>query len=714
MTPEPNGQPLPPSTPLQGIEARLGLYYRALCGRSCALVPYDDDRWSRQHPDTATTLRLPAAAPPPPAPLAPDAWYRVAVAHRAMHHERGTFGLLLDRDEPHFRRARPAVVPPTDGRSALEVFFLSFPRPALAVEVFTALEDLRVDLAAVRTLPGLAPAYGWAQQEALAARPAVAGMPARSAVGEALVRISLGEQHLVMPAEVHTPVRRLLALARVVALPGATVETVAEATLRAYAVLAALPNLGEPAGEAAVVPWPDPADPPPEAPSRASGTEPHLEGDEVFDLRFAPVRYRDVPGPRYLGHEASGMPLREAILRMTTQDVAPVGESERRSAAAQLAESGQVDVTEPSRPTAPPEPLPHDHGPDLDGHHHPGAPDVLRPSRPDEHVYPEWDSVAGRYLPDWCLVREIRAHPGRTDRSYRETLSRHRQLLPRLAAALERISPAGQRRLRRMPHGDDLDLDACIDAVVDLRRRVLPSEHVYTDVVPDRRDVVVAFAVDLSSSTAERLPPDPRRPGEVRRVLDVEREALALLMETLERVGDSYGVYGFSGTGRREVQVRTVKSVEERRTPTVLRRLDGLAPVHTTRMGPVIRHLTRTLVASPAPTKLLLVVSDGRPFDLDYGQQYGEEAVLDYAVQDTGRALAEARSRGVRPYLVTVDAAGADYLGQICRPHEYHVIADPRELPASLAQLYLSARRTVLDRRPPAGDGLRPAGPSAR
>jgi len=93
-----------------------------------------------------------------------------------------------------------------------------------------------------------------------------------------------------------------------------------------------------------------------------------------------------------------------------------------------------------------------------------------------------------------------------------------------------------------------------------------------------------------------------------------------------------------------------------------------------------------------AATKILMVISDGRPFDIDYGQQYGEAAVLDYAVADTARALAEARQRGVRPYLVTVDPAGGDYLSEMCDPREYHVIADARDLPAALAQLYVVAR----------------------
>ncbi len=686
------GQAHPVGTPLAGREPGLSLYYRALCGCSCVLVPYDDDEQLRQHPDTATSLRLPSFAPVPPLSLPADAWYRVAVTHRAMHHELGTFRLRLDEPEPHFRRLRPPS--PQDGRTDLEVLFLAFARPALAVEVFTVLEDVRVDAAAERTLAGLRAGYRWARDEALAQRPELTGLPPRAAAAEALVRLSLGDSALELPASLHAPVRRLAALAAVVRRADATVESTAEAAVRVYGVLAALPNLGAAAGPAVPVPWDDLGLLREGDGDTLRGEELRLEGDEVFDLRFAPVRYRDVPGPRYLGQQASGMPMREAVLRMTEQDLAPRSDAEEHSQRAQDAEAGQVDVSDASRPAPPPEPLPHDHGPDLDGHHS-AAEGAVSAAAPGQHAYPEWDAVAGGYVPDWCLVRESRARAGTSDRAYREALRRHRHLLPQLTAALERLGPAGRRRVLRMPDGDDRDLDACIDAMTDLRRRVLPTERVFAQVAHDRRDVAVAFALDLSSSTAERLPPDPRRPGEVRRVLDVEREAVVLLMEALERVGDAYGVYGFSGTGRKDVRVSTVKSLEERRTPAVLRRLDGLRPDHTTRMGPAVRHLTRVLTASDAPTKLLLLVSDGRPFDLDYGQQYGEDAVLDYAVSDTGRALAEAREKGVRPYLVTVDGAGAGYLGRICEPHEYHVIDDPRDLPASLAALYLTARRAA-------------------
>lgn len=673
-------------TALRGLERSLPLFYRAICGRTCVVVPYDEDAHLHQHPDTATTARLPSHV----AATAGERWYQVAMAHRAMHVELGTFGLCLDQEvtEPFFRRLRPA--PGASSRADhLERFFGRLSRPALGLEVFVALEDLRVDAAACRVLPGLSAAYDLARAAERATRPELAGLPPRSAVAETLVRISLGAETVSIADSLTPVVTRLAALAAPLMTSAATVETTAEATVRAYGLLAGLPNVGDASG------------PPREVDLRVAHhdlleddrdgldfSEVRLEGDELFDVRLAPVRFRDTPGPRYLGQSASGMPMREAILRLTPaapgDDAGPVIQQR-----AQDAESGHVDVSDPSRPAPPPEPLPHDHGPDLAGHHH-AVQGALHAHRRGEFVYQEWDHHAGRYLPHWCLVREQRPRPGRGDRLHRETLTRYRHLLPLLRAELERVAPAGVRRMRRMPYGDDLDFDACLEAMVDLRTGAAPTEAVHTAGVRDRRDVAVAFALDLSSSTAERLPMIAGQPA--RRILDLELEAVSLLMETLERVGDAYGIYGFSGTGREDVRVQVVKDLDEPRGIRVLHRLDGLKPHHTTRMGPVVRHLTHRLRQHEAPTKLLVVVSDGRPFDVDYGQQYGEEHVLDYAVADTAKALDEARKAGVNPYLLTVDPADEDYLQQMCGSDWYRVIADARDLPAALARLYVAAR----------------------
>ncbi len=629
---------------MRSFSPSLAHYYRALSGRPGELIAYDDtEAWP--HPDTATTVRLPSRAP------VAD-FYLVALTHRALHHALGTFS-----------------APFVDGVPFLEHFIRRFGRTALAIEVFTVLEDLRVDAYARRRFAGLAPSYHRVQRDALSSRPSLALLPPRSAVAEALVQFSLGAPSVWAPPSVLGPLAQVVSAARALTEPEASVETTAEATIRVYNVLARLPNVGvsrtlRPVAFSSL-----------SAPAPfSSGVAPEirLEGDELLDVRLAPVHYRDAPGPRYAGQATSGMPLQEAILRFSSLPSEEPGFLEKSLSA----ERGGADVT------APPEPLPHDHGPDLDGDDELPSGHLHRPGR-DTYLYPEWDGIAGRYLPDWCLLRVGR--PRLVKRPVRPHRSGH--LLPELVRQFERVRPTGRDFVPRMPSGDDLDLDACIEAMVDVRAGVQPSDRLFVATVERRRDVAVAFALDLSSSTAERLSGPTR-------IIDLQRDAVGLLVEALERVGDAYGIYGFSGGGRDDVRLSVVKDLEERRSPAMFHRLAGLTPDHTTRMGPPIRHLTSILERSEASTKILLIISDGRPYDLDYGQQYGDDAVLTYAVADTAKAMDEARSRGVRPYLITVDPAGGDYLSDLCDPQEYHVITDANDLPAALAQLYLVARAT--------------------
>lgn len=687
---------LHPAPVRPGFEAEqhaLGLYFRALCGHGCELVPYADDADVWQHPDTMTTLRLPSRPPIRDGdPLTDADWYQVAVTHRALHRSLGTFDFDAGRAEPLFPRLRPPALDRTSPAPGLERFIGLFGRTALAVEIFAALEDLRIDAEALRRYGGLRARFLAVRRAAVRGRPEPARLPPRAAVAEALVRASLGQTEIEVPESLQGPTAAVVGTALRLTDPRATVESAAEATIRVYGVLAGLPNIGGGDGPVRVLSLVDgaPADDPDVSLFRR---DLRLEGDELLDVRFVPVRYRDVPGPRYVGQMASGMPLQEAILRMVP-DPDPEGEDADEHGFVERslnAERGDVDITAVERPEPPPAPLPHDHGPDLDGQYD-AASGHLHASGRDEYVYPEWDAVAGRYLADWCLVRLKRPRSVRSDSIHRRTMARHGHLLPGLVAALEQIRPAGREFLRRMPDGDDLDLDAAIEAMIDLRAGRRPSDRVYTAVAEKRRDVAVAFAIDLSSSTAERVPPDPQRPKEVMRILDVQRDAVSLMGQALDRIGDTYGIYGFSGTGRDDVEVSVVKDLEERRSPAVMHRLEGVVPHHTTRMAPAIRFLTDRLEQFDAATRLLVVVSDGRPYDLDYGQQYGEEQILRYALADTGRALAEARARGVQPYMITVDPAGDDYLGEICDPREYHVIANPRDLPESLAQLYVVAR----------------------
>ena len=266
----------------------------------------------------------------------------------------------------------------------------------------------------------------------------------------------------------------------------------------------------------------------------------------------------------------------------------------------------------------------------------------------------------------------------------------------------EQLSRDRLRKIRRMAHGDDLDLDAAIEALVDRRAGLSPSENVYVPRQKVARDVAVAFLVDMSFSTAEHVePPDargnealPLRAGRVihgrayRTIIDLEKETMVILMTGLERLGDTYGIYRSFGTGRGDVRFLVLKELDEPLSDRVAARIENVKPLNTTRMGPAIRHALRKLRGQEARTKLLVLISDGRPFDLDYGQEYGDNAEVKYAIRDTREALSEARQAGITSFVLTVDAQGNDYLRTMCEDIGYEVLDEVNQLPSRLLTLY--------------------------
>lgn len=675
----------------------LALYYRALCGEICSLVPYDDGSSPWEHADTETTVWLPSRAPlDDHAEFTADEWYQVAMTHRAMHQTLGTFALDLDEDEPLFERLRP-VDTGDPGVPQLERLAALFGHSLLGVHIFATCEDLRIDAATDRLYPGVARAAKGVRHGALHERPQPASLFPRAAAIEALVRLSLGGSLVWAATVMEEPIGRIAAVARVLRDPRATVESSVEAALRICHVLADLPTAGAHRATHEIRFAELDGDPEDFRPDDIASLPERLAGAEGFAGWYVPVAYRDWPGPRYVGERAADLSLAELLPQVAQRSTRPAHgtdsddeDTEDATGAAPPAEgatpsqSDRSDLTPDLRPAVP---LP---GP-TDGVLASSGP--LQAGGPHEFTYPEWDVYAGRLLPDHALVRVRPAPSDRSDHGHFRALARYGHLVSALVRSLERVSAQGRTITRRAITGDDLDLDACIDAMIDLRTGVEPSERVFTDLRQRSREVVVAFAIDLSASTAIVLPPEPDAPGTVRRVLDLQRDAVSLVAEALSRVGDDFGIYGFSGSGRDDVRLTVVKDVEERLTPTVWRRLGGLVPDHTTRMAPAIRHLAERLASVDAVTKILVVISDGRPFDIDYGQQYGDEAILDYTVADTAKALEEARAGGVHPYLVTVDPEGEDYLSRACDPRTYHVIGETSELPQALADLYLAVRQ---------------------
>ncbi|NIR60779.1 MAG: VWA domain-containing protein, partial [Gammaproteobacteria bacterium] len=279
------------------------------------------------------------------------------------------------------------------------------------------------------------------------------------------------------------------------------------------------------------------------------------------------------------------------------------------------------------------------------GRYGPGTagPSGERPGRDLEdkgHRYDEWDHARRRYRKDWCLLYEKDVHP-QWDDFVERTRRKYRGLLKELSRTFEALR-GEDRKLKRQPYGDDIDLDAVIESYVDRRLGREEAQRQFQKRRRVERDVAVMFLVDMSGSTKGWIN-------------DAEREALVLLCESLETLGDRYAIYGFSGYSHRRCEVFRVKRMEEEYTEEVRARISGIWPQDYTRMGAAIRHTAGLLDAVEARTRLLVTISDGRPDDQDgYRGPYG--------VEDTRQALLEAKHRGIHPYCVTIDLEAHEYL----------------------------------------------------
>lgn len=285
--------------------------------------------------------------------------------------------------------------------------------------------------------------------------------------------------------------------------------------------------------------------------------------------------------------------------------------------------------------------------------------------------YPEWDWEAGDYRASGAIVR--RYDPDVTDDTWGNTvLARHGVLVRLLRERFERLR-ARRARLTQQRDGDELDLTACVRAWVDQRTGHAVDDRLYIAVRPARRGIAIALLIDVSGSTDEWI--DARR-----RVIDVEKTALLLASEALDALGDLYAVLTFSGKGRANVRMRTIKAFDETNGPVVRQRIGALEPEGYTRAGAAIRHASALLARQPAAHRLLLIISDGKPNDVDDYQGLR-------GVEDTRQAIIEARAQGVYPFCLTIDRQGQEYLGRIFGEAGHTVLRNPQQLPLALVKV---------------------------
>ncbi|MGE5471246.1 MAG: VWA domain-containing protein [Bacteroidota bacterium] len=287
---------------------------------------------------------------------------------------------------------------------------------------------------------------------------------------------------------------------------------------------------------------------------------------------------------------------------------------------------------------------------------------------------PEWDYRKGVLLPDHVRLQEVtprHASPAPLPPHLARTARRlHQQF-----AALQ---PA-RRWLKGQPDGNELDVDAAVRAVTDRACGTHPSDNLYLSLEQRERDLACLVLADLSLSTDAWVSSEAR-------VIDVVRDTLLLFGEALGATGDRFALCGFSSLKRSQVRFSRLKDFARPFDAAARGRVLAIKPGYYTRLGAAIRHATQLLEKQAASRRVLLILSDGKPNDLDlYEGRYG--------IEDTRMAIIEAKKRGLQPFCVTIDREGQSYLPHLFGPGGYAVIRRPEELPKKLPLLYAQLTR---------------------
>ncbi|MFN0096568.1 MAG: nitric oxide reductase activation protein NorD [Dehalococcoidia bacterium] len=657
---------------------------------------------------------------------------KVFATHQAARLEFGSFDFSYDMAPGIVEQAlsRPAD-PQSKAFTDIERFFDQFGDRKLASDLFTVVEDTRIDSFIKREYGGIRKPLKRMQVDALTTRPDARKLPLRTAFVENLVRASLdGDDAVQFPKARNEEMGLGLGLLRMIDHPDARVEDSAEVAARLYRLAIAIPNdrLDDEEGE-----WEDVE---PMDASQQMSMDSGDAGGEGGDMQMGDVGEgeQEYQSPDDVDFRGDFKPELVQLLMKLRQD-AQGGDAGKQNAQ-QLTEEqlrelleksaeidldslmeGDLDATtgmflsnlqkEAGTPAGDKENKKGDPTGDNSTGEQEGE-EALAPVV-TVYYYDEWDFRAQDYKPRWCAVKEAKLEQG-DDNFYENTLREHAGLVAQTRKQFELMKPELFRKIKRLPEGEDFDIDAAIDWMVERKAGGAPNEKIYWRRNKIERDVAVAFLIDMSASTDEEInkrdkkyddddyDDDPRKylswwvskrrqelSSPPKRIIDLEKESTVLLMTALETIGDQYGIYGFSGYGRDNVEFFVIKDFDESLETKIKKRLDKITPIRSTRMGPAIRHTTHKLKEVDAKVKILVLLSDGRPQDHGYGRDRTEK---EYAIHDTKQALNEAKREGITPFALTVDRAGHDYLKTMCEDMGYEVVADIEALPSRLPTLY--------------------------
>jgi nitric oxide reductase NorD protein len=654
--------------PLRQLARSLKLYAQGLCGAEVmirSLPERSDD--SGAEPARATvspdgrTIALPPILRRYPTREENIRLYTVMTAHEAGHLEFGTYSLplgrLADLIDAVSRRYGRGDVPPI---GTLDGLFARFPQPALIRDLWSILEDARVEYRLQREYPGLQRDLAALARDAVRTRSLLHGMSVREMVVDCLLLLSTAEPGTVgIPNSIAGVVGRVWALCQTILTPSATAEDAVRLADRIYVtldeMLAATPREAEAQGEA--------------GPEVDQGGGP--KASEEITGQYRPVTnwaYRGTMNPEVITDRGGSREGSERGQADTNGSVEPAGSGSG------FGKLGEAQTEESLVPAATPAST-------VEQTLVAGADRLERreASRSADRafLYDEWDGLIQDYRSAWCRVIERMAPEGTGD-FVEATLAAHGPAVRLLRRYFESIRPQSLRRLSGQTDGEDLDLDAAIRLAADRQAGAEPSDRIYVRREKRERAVAVAFLVDLSGSTSRQI--ESPTGFDVRRVIDVEKEGLLLLCEALEAIGDQYAVYGYSGQGRNQVDFLVLKEFDEPTARRAAHRIGAVAPLQQNRDGAAIRHAVHKLLSRSARVRLLILISDGKPLDDGYADEY--------SLEDTKMALREARLRGIDPFCITVDRGADDYLRRMYGDVRFLIIDRAEALPERLPRVY--------------------------
>lgn len=613
----------PEGLQLEAAAQRLETYLRGLSGRDLKVRPSEDC-----YTDTSTVF-LPHVMNMFSSPERNFLIYKLMAAHAWAQSAFGTFH------------------PSRDGSADIGAFFEGFPERRLALDLYAVLEALRLEGFLRAELPGLMGQASPVKASLLRERPRISGLSRKAAFVEGLYRLYLGgrPKGAVPPEALRTADEYARLQRPSAALFGEIYKRVSRlggpyqpvfpvpylGVIKPEKVSAALRarkrELRERLALLMSMPEYEPADrarrregAPPPAVSPRAGRQYLLIKGRLMEL--------DKEFREFIEEEMGGMPAGAVLVdgaevQGRRRVMGLTGVAARQEEAGEEAPAGGMK-------------------------------------------YDEWDYKRGDYRRGWCTLYEYDLYPS-LEPFVDLTLRRYRGYVGILRKKFELLRRA-PRTLKRQKDGEDIDIDATVEAMADLSAGLSPRGDYFTRLERLERDIAVLFLLDMSGSTRGW-------------VNQSEKEALVLMCEALEALGDRYAIYGFSGMTRNRSEFYKIKSFSDRYSIEVKRRIAGITPRDYTRMGPPIRHAAGILRGVEARVRLLVTLSDGKPEDYDAYKG-------DRGIEDTRKALIEARHLGIHPFCITIDREAGSYLPHMFGEGNYIFIDDVRKLPARITEIY--------------------------